>query len=63
MNQQISEVTNEVKYVVKVNGAEVSPRYNTPQAADNALQMLSEEHQAIAEIVPVTSNGQQMLLE
>ena len=63
MNQQISEVTNEVKYVVKVNGAEVSPRYTTPQAADNALQMLSEEHQAIAEIVPVTSNGQQMLLE
>ena len=61
MNQMLHEV-DEVKYVVKVNGKEVSPRYTTPQAADTALQMLSEEHRAIAEVVPVTDSGNQLLL-
>lgn len=61
MNQMLHEV-DEVKYVVKVHGKEVSPRYTTPQAADAALQMLSEAHRSIAEIVPVTDNGNQLLL-
>jgi hypothetical protein len=52
----------EVRYVVRVNGAEVSPRYTTPQAADAAIQLLSEAHQSIAEVVPITMSGQQVLL-
>ncbi len=63
MKPLISEVTDEVRYVVKVNGAEVSPRYTTQQAADAALQLLSEAHQSIAEIIAVTKTGQQLLLE
>jgi len=62
MKTVLNDDQNTVKYVVRVNGAEVSPRYTTPQAADAALQLLSEEHRAIAEVVPVTSNGNELLL-
>jgi len=53
---------NEVKYVVIVGGVEVSPRYTTQQAADAAIEHLSEAQQNIAEVVTVTSNGDQLLL-
>lgn len=60
MQKPINEV-EETKYVVKVNGAIVSPMYATPHLAEDAVKMLKEEHQAIAEIVPVTANGQEVL--
>ena len=59
-------LTNEdnttLRYVVMVNGVEVSARYTTPQAAESMLEHLSEAHRSIAEIVPVTESGNQLLL-
>jgi len=53
---------NQLRYVVMVSGQEVSPRYATPQAAESMIQHLSEAHQSIAEVVPVTDTGNQLLL-
>jgi hypothetical protein len=61
MNQPINEV-EELKYVVKVNGAIVSPMYATPHLAEDAIKMLKDEHQSIAEVVSVTATGQEILL-
>lgn len=53
---------DETKYVVKVHGNICSPPYPTPSLAEDMIKLLSEEHQAIAEIVPVTSDGKEILL-
>lgn len=53
---------NQLRYVVMVSGQEVSPRYSTPHAAEAMIQHLSEAHQSIAEVVPVTDTGNQLLL-
>jgi len=57
-----NENNTELKYVVLVNGVEVSARYTTPQAAEATLEHLSEAHRSIAEIVSVTDDGNQLLL-
>jgi hypothetical protein len=56
----INEV-NETKYAVKVNGQIVSPSYATLGGAEDMIKLLSEAHQSIAEIVPVTPEGQEIL--
>lgn len=53
---------NTLRYVVMVNGVEVSPRYQTPQLAEMQLINLAENQQAIAEVVPVTEGGAKLLL-
>lgn len=58
----ITDNTTQTFYAVMVNGAIVSPRYATPALAEDMIKLLSEAHQSIAEVVPVTSNGQQILL-
>lgn len=61
MEQPLTEV-EEVKYVVKVNGTIVSPMYATPHLAEDAIKLLKDEHQSIAEVVSVTGSGQEILL-
>lgn len=61
-NVLTNEDNTELRYVVMVNGQEVSARYTTPQAAEGMLEHLSEAHRSIAEIVPVTGDGNQLLL-
>ena len=56
----INEVEQQ-KYVVKVNGAIVSPMYATPALAEDAIKILNDEHQAIAEVVAVTADGKEVL--
>jgi len=52
----------ELKYVVRVNGAVVSPMYGSVRLAEDAIRLLTVEHQSIAEVVPVTIHGQEILL-
>ena len=54
--------TEQLKYVIKVNGEVVSIPYATAHLAEAAIAQLSEAHQSIAEVVPVTANGQEVLL-
>lgn len=54
--------TEETKYVVKVNGQIVSPHYATVGLAEDAIKLLGEAHQSIAEVVPVTAEGKEILL-
>ena len=53
---------NTLRYVVMVNGVEVSPRFQTPQLAEMQLINLTEDQKAIAEVVPVTEGGAKLLL-
>jgi hypothetical protein len=53
---------DETKYVVKVNGVVVSPMYGSVRLAEDAIRLLTVEHQSIAEVVPVTVHGQEILL-
>lgn len=52
---------NETKYVVKVNGKEVSPRVASPTLAEHYIANLDVSHQGIAEVVAVTSDGKDVL--
>jgi len=53
---------NETKYVVKVHGKEVSPRVASASLAEHYIANLDLSHQAIAEVVSVTSDGKEVLL-
>lgn len=62
MDNMITDSNETLYYVVLVHGQEVSPRYNSPMLAEQQIQHLSPEHQSIAEVVPVTEDGRQLLL-
>ena len=62
MNNLIDNEGNTVYYVVKVNGAAVSPRFSSHQLAEMQITHLEEAHQLIAEVVPVTADGKDLLL-
>ena len=58
----LNENNQEVKFVVKVNGtARTSPLVRT--LAEAAMQNLPESERSIAVLVPVTSDGLELLLE
>jgi len=60
-NENMIENTEQVYYAVSVHGNICSPKYTTPQGAEEQIKLLSEAHQSIAEVVPVTSSGKQIL--
>lgn len=62
MTNLLNDNENELRYVVMVHGQPYGPKYPSPEAATAAIAMLSEAHQSIAEIVPVTESGNQLLL-
>lgn len=53
---------NKVMYVIKVRGQVVSIPYTSPTLAEQNISLLSPEHQMIAEVVPVTEDGKEILL-
>ena len=58
----LNENNQELKYVVKVNGqVRTAPLLKT--LAEAAVQNLPVEERALAELVAVTTNGQELLLE
>lgn len=62
MNNMITDDVNVVYYVVKVNGVEISTRFNERMMAEMAKNGLPEEQKMLAEVVPVTAEGKQVLL-
>lgn len=61
MQQMLHEV-DEVKYVVRVNGVNVSIPFTSRMLAEQHIGNLPVDQQALAEVVPITTNGQQVLL-
>lgn len=62
MNNQILTDQQVVYYVVRLNGQEISPRVETRAIAEMSLNQLPPETRALAEVVPVTADGRQLLL-
>ena len=51
-----------VYYAIKINGQVVGPKHRSVFMAEQAIQQLSETHRSIAEVVPVTTDGKELLL-
>jgi len=62
MNNMITDDIDVVYYVVKVNGVPVSTTFTERMMAEMAKNNLPEEQKMIAEVVPVTTEGKQVLL-
>lgn len=62
MDNIITDDVNVVKYVVKVNGVEISTRFGERMMAEMAMNNLPDEQKTIAEVVSVTTDGKQLLL-
>jgi len=62
MNNIITDDMDVVYYVIKVNGVAVSTTFAEKLVAEMAKNNLPEEQRLLAEVVPVTSDGKQVLL-
>ena len=62
MNQNILTDNTNVYYAVKVNGMIVTQKFTSAQMAEQAKEQLSAEAKMLAEVVTVTSAGQELLL-
>lgn len=57
----LTEINNTL-YVVKVGGVPVCQPQSSARLAESILLSLPPEQRALAEVVPVTANGSQLLL-
>jgi len=62
MNNMITDSGDVVYYVVRVNGVEVSKRFNERMMAEMAMHQLPAQQNMMAEVIPITTNGDQLLL-
>lgn len=62
MNNQILNNGEVVYYAVKVNGIFVTSKFSERMLAEQAKLRLPDNEQTIAEVVTVTSSGQELLL-
>ena len=62
MNSLITDDMDVVYYIVKVNGVAVSDKFSERMMAEMAKNNLPNEQRMIAEVVPVTNDGKQLLL-
>lgn len=62
MNKLINE-QEQLKYAIKINGKVVSILFTSKMLAEQHLNNLPQEQQMIAEVVPVTKDGRQILFE
>lgn len=53
--------SNQEYYIIKVNGKPVSPRYGSRLIAESERLKLDEPQRSVAEIVPVTEDGKDIL--
>jgi len=62
MNNIITDNMDVVYFVGRINGQEVTTRFNDRMMAEMAINNLPEEQKLLAEVVPVTTDGKQVLL-
>lgn len=66
MNNQIlhsnSDVGSVVYYSIKVNGQIQQEKFSQPILAEQAKSQLDENSKMVAEVVPVTADGRQILM-
>lgn len=62
MNNQILTDNTVIYYIVRVNGQNMSVPFNSVQLAEMEKAKLPPDMQMIAEVVPVTSEGKELLL-
>lgn len=60
-NQILNNNGSVVYYVVMVNGTAMSAKHNSHMLAEMEMDKLSPELKAIAEVIPVTADGKQVL--
>ena len=60
MNQILTD-NQQIYYVVRVNGANITAPVTSKQVAESTLNTLPPETQALAEVVSVTSDGKELL--
>ena len=60
-NENMIEDNDQVYYAVSVKGNICSHKFTTEAGAESQISMLSESDQVIAEVVPVTYDGKQIL--
>lgn len=61
MNDLLMGENEQPKYVIKINGRIVSVPFPSKALAEQHLGNLPKDQQIIAEVVPVTKSGQEML--
>lgn len=62
MNQTVLAGGEVVYYAVKVNGKIVASNFLTHRAAESVVENFSEDRRMLAEIVPMTADGKEILL-
>lgn len=62
MNNQILNDNTVIYYVVRINGKDVTVPFSSPQLAEMEKSKLAPDLQMIAEVVPVTAEGKELLL-
>lgn len=62
MNNQILNDNTVIYYVVRVNGQNMTIPFNSRQMAESEIVKLAPDLQALAEVVPVTAEGKELLL-
>lgn len=61
MSQLLTDDQQKIFYVLRVNGQDISQKYENQMLAEVEKRKLPPETQPLAEVVPVTANGQQLL--
>lgn len=62
MNNEILNDNTVIYYVVRVNGQNMTVPFNSMQMAEMERTKLAPDLQALAEVVPVTAEGKELLL-
>lgn len=61
MNNMVTDSGEVVYYVVRVDGQNITQPVSSQQLAEMEKMRLDPQQQQVAEVVPVTANGQQLL--
>lgn len=62
MNHQLLTDNTVIYYVVRVQGRDITSKVESRAIAEAELSRLPAETRALAEVVPVTADGNQLLL-
>lgn len=62
MNNDILNDNTVIYYVVRVNGQNMTIPFNSRQLAEMEITKLAPNLQSLAEVVPVTAEGKELLL-
>ena len=62
MEDMLMNDANTIQYIIKINGVPVSAPFGDKMLAEQAKNNLPEEQRILAEVVPITNDGKQVLL-